>query len=110
MSHYDLASVYKETTSDDWKEFLMDTGVQDWIKQEVSMIQDSELKKLLKGVSSSKSIGQAQLMNTLAKLSETKETKEGPVFIYTYVPLNSNEKKASDTHDAGRDVFLNDGT
>ena len=109
MSHYDLANEFpEETTVEDWKRFLMDSEVVDWIRSEISMLQESELKKLVKDVSKSRSVGQAQLMNTLAKLNETKEERTGPVFIYSYVPLNKNEKQADNTNELEKDVFIDE--
>ena len=88
--------------------FLMETEVQDWLRQEISMIQNSELNKLTQDISKSRSVGQAQVMNTLSKLNENKQTREGPAFIYTYVPLNANEVGAENTNTEEEDI-LKDG-
>ena len=106
MNHYDLAKEFpEETTSEDWKTFLTTTEVQEWIKSEVGMVQESELKKLVKNISQSRSVGQAQVMSTLSKLTETKLSKSGPVFIYSYVPLNPEEAQATNTQEEVEDVF-----
>ena len=106
MNHYDLCEAFpEETTSDDWKAFLSDPEVIDWLRSELSILQEAELKKLIKDVSSSRSVGQAQLMSTLSKLNENKVEKEGPAFIYTYVPLNDQEKSAPNATILDKDVF-----
>jgi hypothetical protein len=105
MNHYDLAEL-TDIESMIWKKFLMEPEVADWIKTEINLIQESELKKMIKDVNKSRSIGQAQLMNTLAKLSENKTTKEGPTFIYTYVPLNPEQAQAPNVVKLDKDIFL----
>lgn len=105
MSHYDL----EEATDVDatvWKQFLLEPSVSEWVKSEHKLIQDSELKKLVKDVSKSRSVGQAQLMNTLTKLNEEKTIKDGPVFIYTYVPMNSEQAHAPNTNSTDKDIFM----
>lgn len=92
MSHYDLAN---ETEVDDpqiWKKFLTDNEVAQWIESENSLMQDVELRKLIQNISGSKSVGQAQLINSLQKLQENTKTKEGPAFIYCYIPPNNSQK------------------
>ena len=105
MSHYDLAEA-TDTDSDTWKLFLKEPDVAEWINQEMELIRDSEMKKLVKDISESKSVGQAQLMTALQKLSEKETTKSGPAFIYCYIPLNAEQKKAPNVLDIGYDPFL----
>lgn len=101
MSHYDLA----EKTgfgAEQWKEFLMEQDVSDFVQSEIELIQDSELRKIVNDISKSTSVGQAQLMGALLKLKDDKTIKDGPVFIYSHVPLNKEqERNASEpqTHD-----------
>ena len=111
MSHYDLASC-TDYDADYWKMFLMEQDVTQFVRTELEMIQDSELKKIIKDISKSNSVGQAQLMNALMKLKDDKGIKEGPVFIYNYVPLNKQQEKQNNTV-VTHDIFLkenNDGT
>lgn len=105
MSHYDLAEA---TPIDDplmWKEFLLEPKVADWIRTEIGLIQEAELKKMIKGASKTRSVGQAQLINSFAKLSETRVTKEGPIFIYTYVPLSPEQEQAPNVVKLDKDIF-----
>lgn len=107
MSHYDLAQELPETTLDDWRKFLQETDVEDFIKIEMKIITDAVQKKLLADITdgSDKSVGRAQLIGTLDKLSGANTTKEGPVFIYTYVPLDSEQKQAENVIQLNRDPF-----
>jgi hypothetical protein len=55
------------------------------------MLKKSQVSKLLSEASTSRSTGQAQLLNTLLNQTKVSEKKEGPVFIYTRIPLNDQE-------------------
>lgn len=105
FSHYDLAKVTGRPAAI-WKMFLQERDVADYITSEFAIIQEAELKKMTKDVSTSRSVGQAQLMTTLSKLSEKEDKKEGPVFIYTYVPLNTEQKQAENVVELDFDPFL----
>ena len=105
MSHYDLAKE-TDTPSEIWKDFLKEPDVSEWINQEMELIRDSEMKKLVKDINESKSVGQAQLMTALQKLSDKETTKSGPAFVYCYIPLNAEQKKAENVLNIGYDPFL----
>ena len=106
MTHYDLS---RETGVDDsqlWKRFLMETRVSNWIDQEITLIKSTTLRKMIKNADSNeRSYGAAQMLNALNKSFDTDTTKEGPLFIYTYVPLNEREQGAPNTQRADRDLF-----
>ena len=93
MSHYELA----ERTSESpilWKKFLTGVRVAAFIEEELEMLKKSKVALMLSTVDSNKNTGQAQLLNTLLNQTKGSERKEGPVFIYTYVPLNKQEQGA----------------
>ena len=93
MSHYELA----ERTSESpilWKKFLTDVRVAAFIEEELEMLKKSKVALMLSTVDSNKNTGQAQLLNTLLNQTKGTERKEGPVFIYTHVPLNKQEQGA----------------
>lgn len=94
LSHYDLA---KETFCNDpqlWKAFLMDPRTVDYIHSEMTIVRNATINKMVSNAADSNSVGQSQLLNTLGKLAESSEHKEGPAFIYCYVPLNNEQKYA----------------
>lgn len=93
-SHYDLADKTSINDPEVWKEFLMAPEVEAWIGTELKLIKDSEMKKIVQGAATSRSVGQAQLMTALGKLDDGTQKKEGPIFIYMHVPLNSQQKHA----------------
>ena len=93
-NHYELAEKTEEHNPEVWKNFLMDPDVASWIQAELKIIQDSELKKMVKGAARTRSVGQAQLINAFSKLNDNQTAKEGPVFIYMHVPLNTEQQAA----------------
>ena len=97
MSHYELAERTGESPIA-WKKFLMDVRVSAFIEEELDMLKKSKVALMLSTVDSNKNTGQAQLLNTLLNQTKTDERKEGPVFIYTHVPLNSQEQGASNVN------------
>ena len=110
MNHYDFAEMTrgKGFTDKDWREFLSDARVVEYINKEFEAIKSAELRKIVTDINSSKSVGQAQIINSLAKMLESKDTaNEGPVFIYSYVPLSEEQKNADNVEVLDHDPFLN---
>lgn len=94
MNHYQLAM---ETTIEDpilWKMFLLDPRIADYINSEMNIIRTAGINEIIKQAPNSRSVGQAQLINALVKIDEAATNKDGPVFIYSYVPLNAEQKFA----------------
>lgn len=94
LNHYQLA---RETNIEDpmiWKTFLTDPRSVEFISSEMDLIRQATINEIIQHAGDSKSVGQAQLINSLAKLDETAQTKEGPAFIFCYVPLNTEQKFA----------------
>ena len=90
MTHYELADRSGDSPIS-WKKFLLDPRVGAYISEELDMLKKYQVSKLLNEASTSKSTGQAQLLNTLLNQTKVSEKKEGPVFIYTRIPLNDQE-------------------
>lgn len=93
MSHYELAERSGESPIT-WKHFLMDPRVGAFIAEEMDMLKRSKVALMLKDVDTNKNTGQAQLLNTLLNQTKGTDKKEGPAFIYTQIPLNSEEQYA----------------
>lgn len=93
MTHYELAERTGESPIS-WKKFLMDPRVSAFIAEEMAMLEKVKAAVMLNTVDTNKNTGQAQLLNTLLNRSKSSEKKEGPVFIYTQVPLNNQEQHA----------------
>ena len=102
MSHYDLADMTDESPID-WKRFLMDARVSAFIAEEMDLLKKSKVAKMLNTIDQNKNVGQSQLLNTLLNQTKTSDKKDGPVFIYTQIPLNEQEKGAIHT------VIYNEG-
>lgn len=91
----------------DWKEFLTDPRVADYIKEEFQAVQDTELRKLILDINDSNSVGKAQLIAAVSKQILGQESpNDGTTFIYTYVPLNVKQQQAPNTYAASHDLFL----
>lgn len=107
LSHYELAERTGVGKPHEWKDFLMHPEIHAWIKSELKIMHEAELHKLLQGISSSNSTGQAQIVGALSRLTEEKSTqKEGPIFIYSYIPLNENQEEADNTNVLDHDPFM----
>ena len=94
MNHYQLA---QNTTIEDawqWKSFLTDPKTVDYINTEMNLIRSAALNEMVHKAPNSNSVGQSQLINALGKLDEKATKKEGPIFIYSYVPLNDEQQYA----------------
>ena len=98
MTHYELAERSGESPIT-WKRFLMDPRVGAFISEEMDMLKRSKVALMLKDVDTNKNTGQAQLLNTLLNQTKSVERKEGPVFIYTQVPLNDQERHADNVRE-----------
>ena len=77
-----------------WKEFLTDPQIADYISAEMNLIRTASINEIIHKAPNSKSVGQAQLINALTKIDEMAANKTGPVFIYSYVPLNAEQAYA----------------
>lgn len=97
LTHYELAENLGEFSAEEWKNFLTDPRVSDYVTSELRLIQRSELTKILKDVSrpqNARSVGIAQIISALSKTLDASVKKEGPVFIVMATPLTEEERKA----------------
>ena len=94
LNHYQLAAETHIKDAIIWKIFLTDPRIADYISSEMSLIRTASINEIIHKAPNSKSVGQAQLINALVKIDEMAINKNGPVFIYSYVPLNEEQKFA----------------
>lgn len=94
LNHYELAKQTYVTDPMIWKSFLTDPRTVDYISSEMSIIRNSAINSMVAAAPGSTSVGQSQLINALDKINEKETHKEGPAFIYCYVPLNREQKEA----------------
>lgn len=106
--HYDLAAITPIKNPAVWKEFLTEQDIRMWIDAELAIINTAELQKLIKDINKNNSIGTAQIINALQKLTEkdSNKNKEGPVFVFSYIPLNEQQKQANNVQILDADPFL----
>lgn len=108
-THYDLAAIADSPShnSQEWKEFLMHPHTAAYISTEVQTLQQVELRKIVKDISSrSSSVGVAQTLSALMKALETGQVREGPAYIYSYIPLTPDELNAPNVLIVDGDPFL----
>lgn len=94
FNHYELAEHCEEEDAQVWKAFLMEPATADYIRNEMDLIRSSQLNKMVQDSARSRSVGQSQLMNALIKMDDNAGKKEGPTFIYCYVPLSDEQSFA----------------
>lgn len=94
LNHYQLAVETHIKDAIVWKLFLTDPRIADYISSEMNLIRNASINEIIHKAPNSKSVGQAQLINALVKIDEAAANKTGPVFIYSYVPLNEEQKYA----------------
>lgn len=94
LNHYQLALETHIKDAIIWKMFLTDPRIADYISSEMNLIRNASINEIIHKAPNSKSVGQAQLINALVKIDEMASNKTGPVFIYSYVPLNDEQKFA----------------
>jgi hypothetical protein len=96
LDHYELAK-QNHFSPLAWRQFLTNAQVADWMTIETRLIEQSRVRMLLKDLDvNSRSTGLPQLLNTLTTHIDKREAKSnGPIFIYMHVPLNEEEKYAS---------------
>lgn len=105
MNHYDLEE-HTEFPAGDWQQFILDARVADWVNKEFGLIKNSEFKKIITDINDSKSVGQAQIINSLNKMIEDVDTRAvGPAFIYCYVPPDKNQEHCDNVRKLEADVF-----
>lgn len=110
MNHYDLAEATEVSDPNKWKDFLLEQDVRNYIQIEMEIVRATEMNKFITNVSdNSRSVGQAQLMTALEKVKQTSSTKDGPVFIYTYVPLSAEQEQAENVQKLNEDPFWRRG-
>lgn len=107
MTHYDLAKCVEDTTKDEWRDFLNEADVAEYIKNEMRIISGAIQKQMITDIidGGDKSVGRAQIINTLDKLNDGVSKKDGPIFIYSYVPLDAQQVQAENTIKLDKDIF-----
>ena len=95
MSHYQLAEATGKPAPM-WKEFLLHPAVSTWINQELQLFKEYQLKQMIKSATDNdKSVGAAQMINSLTKALNEGQVKTGPTIIYTYVPLTEDQQEGT---------------
>lgn len=107
MNHYELEALFPKFNINKWREFLLEPVVQEYIRSEFAIIQESEMRKVISSASENDtSVGKAQLINAMLNATEKVSGKrEGNIIVYAYVLPNEEQSKASNTEVIKRDPF-----
>lgn len=106
-NHYEFFKETGEFSVDVWRTFLTLPAVEEWFEQERNLLQSTELAKLTTNLKTN-SVGQAQLISAYTRFqNDTKQnTNTGPIFIYSYVPLNQEQRHAPNVQELKEDIFF----
>lgn len=104
-NHYTLAATTPYNDPAIWKEFLMESDVNDFINQETALLQQAEFRSILLNTARDNSAGRAQLINAMMSVNNKQQKKDGPIIIYSYIPLNEQQMKASNIEINNKDPF-----
>lgn len=95
MNHYQLAAATGKP-ADQWKQFLMHPAVSTWVTQELQLFKEYQLKSMIRSATDNdRSVGAAQMINSLTKTLQDGQQKTGPVIIYTHVPLTEDQAQGT---------------
>jgi hypothetical protein len=83
----------------------MEPDVSEYINQETALLQQAEFRNILLNTQRDNSAGRAQLINAMMGVNNKTQKKEGPVIIYSYIPLNAQQQKADNINILDHDPF-----
>lgn len=111
MNHYELAEQpqSQDINVTQWKEFLMDRRVSEWMEIELQLFQKTQLNKIIqRATTNDRSVGTAQMIKALQSNTSDTGGTNGPAFIYSYVPLNHEEEQSLNVRSETTDIFWED--
>lgn len=109
MSVYDLAEFTDIKDYTRWIEFMKEPAVAEAIDEELNLYIDAQKRKLIQTTTiDDKSVGKAQLITALTKANEGSAGTGGNLFVYSYIPLNENEKKRPNVVELDLDIMDTD--
>lgn len=97
-THYDLAEHSDIEDPEAWKRFILDPRIQGWLDEELSIHIKSQVFKLVEDSDSNRSTAVVQTLNSFLNFLEKRQVDPanmGPAYIYTFVPLTTDEQYAS---------------
>lgn len=108
-NHYELESMTGIPASD-WKKFITDPRVSDYLNRELELMKQNKLRKAVAQLdTNAKTPGAAQVLNALISANKKDNIESnGPIFIYSYIPLTKEEKAAPNVKTLTKDPFLVD--
>lgn len=108
QNHYELAEALSDKgyNASQWRDFITDGRVAQYIDEEFKTIERAEFRKIVSEVGTSRSVGQAQIISALSRRDESNTSnKTGPAFVYCFVPLTEQQAKAENVVKLNYDPF-----
>src|SRR5574344_600817 len=110
MSQYDFADQTEIKDVEAWMKFLKEPKVKETLNTELNLYVETQKRKLIqRATDNDKSVGTAQMINALARVTDSATDKIGTLMIYSYVPLNAREMNAENVQAETEDIFNKEG-
>lgn len=99
---WDHVYLFRETkkenphlTVSDWKNFLLDARIKNWINEEVSILIRSKQLQMISKLGEDRSTATVQAFSALMRSTEEDLNKidDNKIFIYSFMPLSNEEKR-----------------
>lgn len=97
-THLDLLqhSTDKSISLKNWRDFILDTRVKNWIKEELSIIIQSKQLELLNKVGDDRSTATVQALSAIMRIDNEDDANridDNKIFIYSFMPLTDQERR-----------------
>lgn len=82
-------------TVSDWKSFLLDSRIRNWINEEVSILVRSKQVQMISKLGEDRSTATVQAFSALMRSTEEdlNNIDDNKIFIYSFMPLSQEEKR-----------------
>ena len=95
MNQYQLAKESENgpdpISAQDWRKFIALPDVKKFIQEEMEVINSQAVNSMIMQAPTSRSVGNAQAINTLRKVQEEDTETEPETFVYCYTPPNCEQ-------------------
>lgn len=97
--NWDVRQIYNASSKDIpiyiWRKFLLDSRIQQWIRDEQYIKMQAKRNELLDKVGDNNSTATVQALSAIMKATEEEEDRleDNKVYIYSFIPLTSEEER-----------------
>ena len=102
LLEWDHITLFKKTsrehqglTVNDWKNFLMDSRIRNWINEEINILVRSKQVQMISKLGEDRSTATVQAFSALMRSTEDdlNRADDNKIFIYSFMPLSKEEKR-----------------